>query len=186
MTVSTQVTLGPLAAGEQTLLGNLFELYLHDMSEIFPLRLGSDGRFGYDELPLYMARSATHIGYLVRANAEVAGFALATRGSCASSDPDVFDVAHFFVLRAWRRHGVGRVAACLLWDRMPGSWIVRVSELNRAGLPFWEGVVRSYTRGAFQQSQHPGKSHMFQVFALVSPRAHEGGAADDVGSCSHA
>lgn len=168
MTASREVTLERVAAGEHTLLANLFELYLHDMSEIFPLRVGSDGRFGYDDRALYEAQSETHVAYLMRFNSEVAGFVLATRGSCASSDPDVFDVAHFFVLRAWRRHGVGRVAAFLLWDRMPGRWIVRVSELNRAGLPFWERAVSDYTRGAFQQRNHPGKSHMFHVYEFVS------------------
>jgi hypothetical protein len=34
-------------------LGNLLELYVHDLSEVFPIELGPEGRFGYDKLPLY-------------------------------------------------------------------------------------------------------------------------------------
>ena len=57
----------------------------------------------------------------------MAGFSFVTRGSPASDDPETLDVAEFFVLRGWRRSGVGRRAAPLLWDRLPGPWTVRVS-----------------------------------------------------------
>ena len=38
------------------MLGNLLELYVHDLSEVFPVELGPDGRFGYEKLPLYWAQ----------------------------------------------------------------------------------------------------------------------------------
>jgi predicted acetyltransferase len=71
----------------------------------------------------------------------VAGFALATRGSPAAADPEILDVAEFFVLRRYRRLGVGRQAALLLWRRLSGTWTVRVAEGNRGGLAFWGGVL---------------------------------------------
>ena len=82
-------------------------------------------------------------------------------------------MSEFFVLRAYRRGGIGRRAAFLLWDRLPGQWVVRVSERNVGALPFWEGAVREYTRGAYREKQHPGKTHMFRVFSFHSATAHE-------------
>ncbi|RIL05377.1 MAG: hypothetical protein DCC71_10610 [Proteobacteria bacterium] len=137
------------------LLRNLLELYVHDLSAIFPVEIGPDGRFGYERLALYWSEPATRHAFVIRRGERVAGFALATRGSPATDDPADLDVAEFFVLRAHRRAGVGRDAAFALWDGMPGRWIVRVSEANRAGLAFWREVVRAYTSGRFGESARP-------------------------------
>jgi predicted acetyltransferase len=131
------------------LLFNLLELYQYDLSDIFPIKLGADGRFGYDKLPLYWSEPDMHFAYLIRSRAEVACFALVTRGFPASDNPDDFDMAELFVLRSHRRSGVGGGAAFLLWDRHRGRWVVRVSEMNRGARPFWESAIREYTGGAF-------------------------------------
>jgi len=150
------------------LLGNLLELYIHELSEIFPVELGPDGRFGYPRLPLYWTEPATRHPFLIKCGARVAGFALATRGSPASDDPADLDVAEFFVLRAHRGGSVGSRAACLLWDTLPGRWVVRVSEANRRGFPFWSEVVRAYTEGAFQEETRPGRPADWRVFRFAS------------------
>src|SRR5215471_17178987 len=155
------------------LLSNLLELYVHDMSEIFPLEIGPDGRFGYDKLPLYWTEPEKRFAFLIHAGPRVAGFALVTRGTPVTEDPDDLDVAEFFVLRAFRRSGVGRRAAFLLWDRIPGRWVVRVSEGNRAGLPFWRAIVREYTDGAFSESKHPSGPHGTRVLCFTSASTRE-------------
>jgi predicted acetyltransferase len=168
MILPEEVTVETATKGDAPLLSNLLEFYLHDLSEIFPLKVGPDGRFGYKWLPLYWSEPEKRFAYLIRCDSEVAGFALVTRGSSAIDDLGDLDVAEFFVLRSYRRAGLGRHAAFLLWDRHPGRWIVRVSEMNRGALPFWEGAIREYTRGAFSEKEHPGKSHMFRVFSFTS------------------
>jgi len=41
------VSLDQASEGDSVLLSNLLELYIHDMSEVFPhVQLGPDGRFG--------------------------------------------------------------------------------------------------------------------------------------------
>jgi predicted acetyltransferase len=143
-------------------LRQLLELYVHDLSEIFPIEIGPDGLFGYDKLPLYWAEPAVRHAFLIMDGGHVAGFALATRGSPASEDPEDLDVAEFFVLRGHRRSGVGRLAAMALWDALPGHWVVRVSDANRAGLPFWNEVIRSYTSGDFVESARPDGWRVFR------------------------
>lgn len=150
------------------LLRNLLELYIHDLSEIFPVELGPDGRFGYEWLPLYWAEPAVRHAFLIKCGTRIAGFALATRGSPATDNPEDLDVAEFFVLRAYRRSGVGRQAAFTLWDSVPGQWVVRVSEANRGRIPFWSEIVRSYTSGVFVESIRPGHPHGWRIFTFES------------------
>lgn len=106
--------------------------------------------------------------FLIKCGASVAGFVLATRGSPATDDPTDLDVAEFFVLRSYRRSGVGREAAFALWSGTPGQWVVRVSEANRAGLPFWSEVVREYTGGFFVESTRSARPNDWRVFTFAS------------------
>jgi len=167
------MTNGPISLelakeGSTPLFSNLLELYVHDLSEIFPVEIGADGRFGYDRLPLYWSTPDKHFAFVIRIGDRPAGFVLVTRGSVASDDPNVLDVAEFFVLRSHRREGVGRRAAFLLWNRLPAHWIVRVSEAHPAGQRFWEATIRAYTGGAFSTTTHAGKHHTFRVFSFRS------------------
>jgi predicted acetyltransferase len=166
--VSDEVTLVPARPEDRALLANLLELYVHDLSEIFDVTPGEDGRFGYERLPLYFSEPERRFAFLIRFRGRIAGFALVTRGSPGSDDPDVLDVAEFFVLRGYRRFGVGRQAAVALWDRLRGAWLVRVSEANRAGLPFWDGVIREYTHGAYTAATRAGSPNPWRVFAFKS------------------
>ena len=52
LSVSEAVRLERATPEMAPLLRNLLELYVHDLSEIFPVELGPDGRFGYARLPL--------------------------------------------------------------------------------------------------------------------------------------
>jgi predicted acetyltransferase len=166
-----EVVLDVAAPGEAALLGNLLELYVHDLSAVFPsIELGADGRFGYDKLPLYWSEPERRFPFLIRYGTGVAGFVAVTRGSPASDDPDVFDVAELFVIRRHRRSGVARRAAFLVWDRFPGRWIVRVSEGNSGALAFWARVIAEYTRGAATESRHSGSPSAWRVFSFESPR----------------
>jgi predicted acetyltransferase len=163
------VTLDAAARGDAARLGNLLELYIHDLSAVFPgVELADDGRYGYGRLPLYWSEPDRRFPFLIRCDGKLAGFALATRGSPASDDPEVFDVAEFFVVRRYRRSGVARRAAFMLWDRMPGRWTVRVSELNTDAIPFWTRVIAEYANGTAARSTRPGKPKPWRVFSFVS------------------
>ena len=172
MVAAPAITLELATRADAALLSNLLELYIHDLSEIFPIEVGADGRFGYEKLPSYWSEPERRFAFLIRSDARIAGFALVTRGSPVTDDPEDLDVAEFFVLRRRRRSGVGRLAACLLWDRLPGQWIVRVSEGNRPGLPFWGSVIREYTSGAFSESHRPGSPHGWRVYSFRSSAPH--------------
>jgi predicted acetyltransferase len=107
-------TLDPATPADAPELSDLLELYQFELRTILGLVRGPDGRFGYGRLPRYWSEPDTHFPFLIRVGERVAGFALATRGSPASDDPEVLDVAEFFVRTTDRRAGVARRAAGLL------------------------------------------------------------------------
>ena len=133
-----------------------------------PIELGPDGRFGYSRLSAYFSQPERNIPWLILRGSRVVGFALVTRGSPVSDDPEVLDVAEFFVLRSHRRNGVGGRAARQLWAGLPGQWTVRVSEGNHAGLRFWPAVIRDCAGAAFVESHRSGKPHDWRVFSFRS------------------
>jgi predicted acetyltransferase len=168
MTDSCEVVLEPATLRDAAVLSNLLELYSHDLSDVFAVEPGSDGRFGYEKLPLYWVEPENRFPFLIRAGARLAGFALVTRGSPASADPNDFDIAEFFVLRRHRRSGVGRRAAFLLRNRFAARWIVRVSEGNQNGLRFWANVIAEYTSGSAVETTRSGSPYAWRVFSFNS------------------
>jgi predicted acetyltransferase len=128
---SDAVTLERATPDMSPLLENLLELYIHDLSEIFAVELGPDGRFGYDKLPLYWTDPVGRHIFLIKYGGRVAGFAMATRGSPASQSPTDLDVAEIFVLRA--RRGNERNRRRLLERRRPFLHVRRVRREHLGG-----------------------------------------------------
>jgi predicted acetyltransferase len=163
------VLLEPVPVDARQTLANLIELYVHDLSAAFEVDIGADGRFGYDRLERYFSAPESHFAYFIRRGGRLAGFALVTRGSPASDDPNVLDVAELFVLRRHRRARVGHEAARQLFAERPGRWIVRVSEANLGALGFWREVIAAHVGSSVTPTQLDGKRHRFEVYAFDSP-----------------
>jgi predicted acetyltransferase len=169
------VKLDPAIASDSPLLSNLLQLYIHDLSDVFPqVELGYDGRYSYDRLPLYWSDAQRRFAFVIRCDDRPAGFALATRGSPATPDPDVLDVAEFFVVRRHRRCGVGRAAAFLLWNLLAGKWTVRVLETNDGAVAFWRDVVAEYSKKAARESTLSAPPNSWRVFFFESARGRVG------------
>jgi predicted acetyltransferase len=134
----------PATAEQEPTVANLLELYAHDFSEFHPLEVDGTGRFGYPSLPLYWSEPGRY-PFLVKMGGNLAGLVLAKRGSQVSGDLTVWDMAEFFVLRGYRRRGIGTQVAHEVWRRFPGPWEVRVMELNVSAHHFWEGAISKFT-----------------------------------------
>jgi predicted acetyltransferase len=169
MSGSPPVALELASPDKAGLLSSLLGLYMHDMSGMFPVEIDAGGVFRYEKLALYWSEPDTHFPFLIHAAGHIAGFALATRCSLASDGSSDLDMAEFFVLRGHRRRGVGREAAFLLWNRIPGRWVVRVSMANSSGLSFWRRTIGLYAGDRFLESSRPGTPHEWHVFTFDSP-----------------
>jgi predicted acetyltransferase len=135
---------------ERARLMALFELYVYDFSEMLNLDVGDDGRFHGPALEAYWT-DARHHPFLVRADGKLAGFALVQQRSRLSGDPSIFDMDQFFVLRKYRRHGLGEQVAAWLFAHFAGVWEVRQKLENQGGIAFWRRAIGRYTRGQFEE-----------------------------------
>jgi predicted acetyltransferase len=161
------VELIPAELSQEPILANLLELYIHDFSEFQHNEIGADGRFGYKELPLYWSDPDRH-PFLVSANGKVAGLVFVRRIQNHSFDEIVWDMAEFFILRGYRRHGTGTNAAHEVWKRFPGWWEIRVMESNVPALNFWSRAISTFLGRAVGSVRVEKGGNLWEVFSFES------------------
>jgi len=159
----------PASSKERLLLENLAQFYSYDFSEVLEMYLDEDGRFGDVDLTPYWVEEWKH-PFLLRVDDQLAGFALISARSKISGKSGVFDMTEFFVLRRFRRHGVGRAAAFAAFDRFEGPWEVRQREDNPNATAFWRRAIDEYTRGDYKETRwvRPHWSEIVQTFSTGS------------------
>jgi predicted acetyltransferase len=176
--VFTFAKLMPATFEQQPILANLLELYVHDFSEFHAVTVRPDGRFGYPNLPLYWSEPGRH-PFLIVVQGQFAGFVLVNKASRTSSNDSTWDMAEFFVLRGYRRRGIGIEMAHAAWIRFPGPWQVRVMRSNRAAYLFWERAIKAFGVESRHFDHVADNGETWDVFSFESAGAANGG---EVGS----
>jgi predicted acetyltransferase len=145
------VSLEPATQAERPALERLFQLYAYDWSELGRVEIGADGRFAVASLDPYWRDEHRH-PFLIRVDGKLAGFALVIGQSRLSGATGVFDMAEFFVMRVYRRKGVGQAAAAAAFGRFSGPWEIRQRDENVAATAFWRRVIANYTQGGYAET----------------------------------
>jgi len=157
----------PATLEQQPILENLLELYTHDFSELQELPIGADGRFGYKWLPLYWSEPDRY-PFLVRLDGKLAGLVLVKRGSEVSGSAAIWDMAEFFILRAYRRRGIGTQTAHEVFRHFPGVWEVRVMPSNVSACHFWAHAISSFTGGAIRPARAKKDTKLWELYSFES------------------
>jgi predicted acetyltransferase len=163
-------------AGDFASVSNLFQLYAYDMSEFMGFDVDATGKFASSQSLWNYWGGAAGTGelrwpaewrgypFLVRADDRLAGFALVRKLSEAA-----LDMGEFFVLRKFRRTGLGAHVAREMFDRFPGTWEVRELPPNLGAQAFWRNVISEYTNGQFEEGRKYFEAYrgefVFQKFA---------------------
>jgi predicted acetyltransferase len=131
--VAMRTELVAAAEDDRSIVRRLLELNAHDFSEIDGRDVGPHGEYGYRYLDHYWTEPDRH-AFLIKVDGQIAGLVLIRAG-----DPHEF--GEFFVLRKYRRSGIGRAAAHEVFRRFPGSWVVHEIPGNDAAVSFWRTVI---------------------------------------------
>lgn len=136
--VETEIT--PVSASDKDVVARLIQLYLYDFSEFAPIgspygEATEDGLFAYPWLDEYWTEPGRY-ALFIRCNQRLAGFALVNKWS-ASGKPVDWGMAEFFVMRKYRRAGIGTRAARKIIQRHPGEWEIPVAHYNIPAQHFW-------------------------------------------------
>lgn len=126
----------------KSVLRHLMELCQHDYSEFNGQEVNEHGLFDYPYLDHYWTEPGRY-PFLVRVEGKVAGFVL-VRELETDGDRPVWQMAEFFILRRYRRQGIGRGVAHQVFDRFEGQWQVNWAEGNLPAQAFWQRVMGEY------------------------------------------
>jgi len=151
-----------------TLLRDLFEHYLHDMSEWFEIAPNAEGRYAYDTASVW--KNGYDV-YLAKIGDSLAGFAIVGSAVEWLGGIGAHDVHEFFVMRGFRRSGIGQRMAALLWNERPGEWLVRVLQANEPAVLFWRTAVSRHSRGVYEEAGRIVKGRPWRFFRFVSAGA---------------
>ena len=159
----------PATVDQQPMLANLLELYAYDFSEFLDLEMGPDGRFGYPHLHLYWLEPGRY-PFVIKSDARVAGLVLVNKTSATTGNPAAWDIAEFFILRGYRRQGMGTVSAHRVWESFPGPWQLRVMESNQAGFHFWQHAISRFTGKPAEPLRVEKNGKVWWLFCFESQR----------------
>lgn len=146
-----QVQLIPATMDDYPTIQNLARFYSYDISEYYGHEPGwemeDDGLYGVGIDYKQYFESDISFPFLIRYKGELAGFAIVDKkGSTQQTD---YNMAQFFVLRTYKRQGIGQYSAQLCFDKFIGNWEVMVMPGNEGAYRFWRSTIKSYTSDNF-------------------------------------
>lgn len=153
-----------LATREQRpILMRLLQFYLYDFTEFIEIDVSADGKFpDYPNLEHYWSSGDRKMAFMIWYNDRPAGFALVDRLD-NKLEGDYY-MAEFFVMRPFRRYGIGSQAAHELFRRLRGRWKVSQVKNNIPARTFWRKVIGEYTGGNFTEKIDPWHGIPSQYF----------------------
>jgi predicted acetyltransferase len=120
--------------------------------------LGVDNPREQEIFANWFANDHTHPLVILKGS-ERLGFALVSRPQIpgvGERAPD-YNMAEFFVRRPFRRAGIGRNAATLIFDRFAGVWELVEYQRNPGAVEFWRRVLTTYCQGQFTERHRNGE-----------------------------
>jgi len=152
---------------QKPILANLFELYAYEFTEFCQVDIGNDGYYGYENLPLYWT-DPNRFPYLIYVDKKIAGFVFVQKGSPISDDAEVWDISQFFIMKKYKRHGIGTTAAHKIWQQYKGAWQVRVLVSNPIACSFWLKTIKKFTLEMSTKTEVQIKEKNWLVYTFES------------------
>lgn len=143
----------PATPEHRALLCNLFELYSHDFSEMNGADVEANGRYTPDGfLAGWWEMPGGFEPFLLRVDGHWAGFAFVSSGSYIAPGRNThWLMDEFFILRKYRRNGLGAWFAGAIFKRKPGTWEIGQIPENTAATAFWRRVLDRLAPGQYEE-----------------------------------
>lgn len=144
------INIEPILIEQKSVFVQMMELYNYDFSEFSDDDINEYGYFGYPRIDDYWNEEGRY-PFFIRVDGKLAGLVL-VRSCCEHNDlPNPHNIAEFFVMKKYRRRGVGKVAAMKIFDMFPGGWEISQWVNNLPAQKFWQKVVAEYTNGKYDR-----------------------------------
>ncbi len=141
----------------KNIIANLMQFYMYDFSEFTKNDVEEDGLYsGYHNLEDYWKEADNKYAYVIKKDEKYVGFALVKFNK--SSERNYYSIAEFFILKKYRREGIGKEAAIRIFNLHKGEWQVHQIENNKPAQVFWSKIINEYTGGQCKEHTKNGKS----------------------------
>lgn len=135
---------------------NLMQFYFYDFSEFVKCDVEEDGLYGvYPQLEQYWIEVDHRFPYIIKQEGKYAGFALVRL--IEAEERSYFSIAEFFIMKKYRKEGIGKEVAKKIFDLHKGQWEVFQLESNKPAQVFWNKVINEYTQGDFRERFENGR-----------------------------
>ncbi|WP_188989198.1 GNAT family N-acetyltransferase [Paenibacillus nasutitermitis] len=146
---------------DKPILRNLMQYYQYDSSAYTNEDPGRFGLFDYKYLDHYWTDQGKEEegrqAFLVKVNHMLGGFVLVNNHSILKKPGnETKTIAEFFIMRKWRRQGVGKEVAYKTFEIHKGIWEIKQEKENIGAQRFWENVINEYTAGNFKRVESVG------------------------------
>lgn len=152
-----EVVIMKASLSDRTLIENLLQLYVYDFTEYTDASVGETGLYQImPDFESYWSDDCSQQSYVIKANGEVAGFMMTKEKDETQSD---HVLSHFFILRKFRRMGVGRKAATSLFKGTKGAWELYQLESNIPAQKFWDQITEEVSYGEVETKTENGRRY---------------------------
>jgi predicted acetyltransferase len=150
---SVNVILREADAAAIPVLRRLMQLYLYDLGSLDGWDISAEGLYGTAQAIERFWTEPGRRSFLIEVDGAIAGFAL-VRDEAEFAGAGTHEISEFFVLKKYRRRGVGERVATTLFDMVPGRWEVNELASNLPAQAFWRRIIGRYTGGDFTDEEH--------------------------------
>lgn len=147
------ITLTRVELKDKSVLANMFQLYMHDITAVLPRDLNSHGFFNYEYIDSYFTSGEGKIAYFSLINDKFAGFVMISDDFMVLTDEEKkYNMSEFFILNTYKNKGYGEIIANRIFDMYKGYWEVRPVPRSEGAKRFWERVIKKYTNNNYKES----------------------------------
>lgn len=129
------ITLENVQEKGKEMIKNLFQFYLHDLSEFAEtLNVNSQGKFENSDVDTFFDMENA-ISMTININDEVVGFIFMIKGKTVD-----YIINEIFILRKHRSKGIGKIVINKLFELYPGKYGLAILAKNKLAIRFWNSV----------------------------------------------
>ncbi len=134
-------------AGKEELeaIREMSRLFRYDLSEFKGMPCDESGMFAPIPNLDNFLEEGNH-AFTIRYKKELAGFAL-IEGNKVEQKSFIF--SYLFILRKFRRTGLGKIATIQILNKFRGDWKIDYNTPNTTAMEFWDNIIDAYTGGKY-------------------------------------
>jgi predicted acetyltransferase len=151
---------------KKEILKNLMTLYLHDLSEFSnEININQEsGLFEFDVFDLFFEKEGLTPFFIVHEK-NVIGFILLQSGPYSNQEFADYVLNSFFILKKYRRRGLGREACREFFNKFPGRYAIGQLLNNKPAILYWKNIYKTFNID-FYEKEEIEEALIYQYFKV--------------------